>query len=134
MIIKGRPVSPGKGEGEAVVLDVPFSFLGELDPDTGKIASPLHEHYGKSLKGKILVASTGKGSSMGPVISWYAMKSGNNPAALILLQAEAIIAGAALVAGIPMVDRLEKNPLEVIKTGDYVKVDADTGTVEIASK
>jgi len=30
-----------------------------------------------------------------------------------------------------MVDRLDKNPLEVIKTGDWVKVDGDNGIVEV---
>jgi predicted aconitase with swiveling domain len=134
MILKGHTVSPGKAEGEAVVLHVPFSFLGELDPATGKIASPLNEQFGQDLRGKVLVTPTGKGSSMGPVISWYAMKEGNNPAAVICLQAEAILASAAITAGIPMVDKLDKNPLEVIKSGDYVKVDATAGIVEIANK
>jgi predicted aconitase with swiveling domain len=134
MILKGHTVSPGKAEGEAVVLRSPFSFLGELDPTTGKIASPLNEQFGEDLRGKVLVTPTGKGSSMGPVISWYAMKEGNNPAAVICLQAEAILASAAITAGIPMVDKLDKNPLEVIKSGDYVKVDATAGIVEIANK
>ena len=134
MILKGHTVSPGKAEGEAVVLRSPFSFLGELDPATGKIASPLNEQFGEDLRGKVLVTPTGKGSSMGPVISWYAMKEGNNPAAVICLQAEAILAGAAITAGIPMVDKLDRNPLEVIKTGDYVKVDATAGIVEIGDE
>ena len=71
---------------------------------------------------------------MGPVISWYAMKEGNNPAAVICLKAEAILASAAITAGIPMVDKLDQNPLEVIKTGDYVKVDATAGIVEIGDE
>lgn len=134
MILKGHTVSPGKAEGEAVVLRVPFSFLGELDPNTGKLASPLNEQFGKDLRGKVIVTPTGKGSSMGPIISWYAMKAGNNPAAVICLQAEAILASAAITAGIPMVDKLDRNPLEVIESGDYVKVDATAGIVEIVGK
>jgi predicted aconitase with swiveling domain len=134
MILKGHTVSPGKAEGEAVVLRSPFSFLGELDPASGKIASPLNEQFGEDLRGKVLVTPTGKGSSMGPVISWYAMKEGNNPAAVICLQAEAILASAAITARIPMVDKLDQNPLEVIKTGDYVKVDATAGIVEIGDE
>jgi predicted aconitase with swiveling domain len=134
MQLKGHTVSPGKAEGEAVILRAPFSFLGELDPTTGKIASPLNEQFGQDLRGKVLVTPSGKGSSMGPVISWYAMKAGNNPAAVICLQAEAILASAAITAGIPMVDKLDKNPFEVIKPGAYVKVDATAGTVEIGDE
>jgi predicted aconitase with swiveling domain len=134
MKLKGHTISSGKAEGEAVVLDEPFSFLGELDPNTGKIASPLSKQFGQDLRGKVIVTPTGKGSSMGSVISWYAMKAGNNPAAIICLQAEAILASAAIVAGIPMIDKLDNNPLELIKSGDYVKVDATAGIVEIGNK
>lgn len=131
MKLKGHTVSPGKAEGEAIIVEAPFSFLGELDPDTGKIASPLNKQFGQDLRGKVIVTPTGKGSSMGPVISWYAMKAGNNPAAIICLRAEAILASAAIVAGIPMIDKLDKNPFEFIRSGDYVKVDAAAGIVEV---
>ena len=134
MKLKGHTVSPGKAEGEAIILEAPFSFLGELDPDTGKLASPLNKHFGQDLRGKVIVTPTGKGSSMGPVISWYAMKAGNNPAAIICLKAEAILASAAIMAGIPMVDKLDKNPLESIKSGDYVEVDATAGIVETGNR
>jgi predicted aconitase with swiveling domain len=117
-----------------VVLRLPFSFLGELDPATGKLASPLNEQFGQDLRGKVIVTPTGKGSSMGPVISWYAMKAGNNPVAILCFKAEAILASAAITAGIPMVDKLDKNPLELIKSGDYVEVDATAGIVEIGNK
>jgi predicted aconitase with swiveling domain len=134
MKLKGHTINPGKAEGEAIILEAPFSFLGELDPDTGKIASPLNKHFGQDLRGKVIVTPSGKGSSMGPVISWYAMKAGNNPAAIICLQAEAILASAAIVAGIPMIDKLDKNPFEFIRPGDYVKVDAAAGIVEIVDR
>jgi predicted aconitase with swiveling domain len=134
MILSGKTVSPGKGEGEAVVINTPFSFLGELDADTGKIPSPFHEQFGQSLKGKVLVVPTGKGSSMGPIIAWYSAQANNNPVAIICVKAESIIASAAITAGIPMVDRLEKNPFEFISTGDYVKVDATVGIVEVIDK
>ena len=130
-MLKGNCVNKGKAEGEAIVIKTPFSFLGELNSDTGKIASPFHEQFGQSIKNKVLVIPTGKGSSMGPIIGWYAMKANNNPAAIVCVEAESIIASVAITANIPMVDKLDKNPLDVIKSGDYVKVDATAGTVEI---
>jgi hypothetical protein len=33
-----------------------------------------------------------------------------------------------------MVDKLEQNPLEMIKTGDTVEVDADRGIVKVSSQ
>jgi len=41
--------------------------------------------------------------------------------------------GAAM-GNIPLVDRLDKNPLEVIETGDHVRIDGDQGVVEITKK
>ena len=108
--------------------------MGELNAATGKIASPFHEQFGQSIKNKVLVIPTGKGSSMGPIIGWYAMKAGNNPAAIVCIEAEPIIASVAITVNIPMVHKLDKNPLEVIKSGDYVKVDATAGIVEIVGK
>ena len=134
MKLYGKTVNPGECEGEAVVTNVPFSFYGELDPSTGKVPSPIHELFGQSLKDKILVTPTGKGSTVNPIIAWHAMKAGNNPKAIICIEAEAIIASAAITVDMPMVHKLDKNPLEVINTGDYLKVDATVGIVEIVGK
>jgi predicted aconitase with swiveling domain len=134
MVLKGNCVNGGKAEGEAIVIKTPFSFLGELNADTGKIASPFHEQFGQSIKNKVLVIPTGKGSSMGPIIGWYAMKANNHPSAIVCVEAESIIASVAITSNIPMVDKLDKNPLDVIKSGDYVKVDATAGIVEIVGK
>jgi phosphoenolpyruvate-protein kinase (PTS system EI component) len=35
---------------------------------------------------------------------------------------------------IPSVTDLDRDPLDVIETGDWVKVDGDTGTVEVTKK
>jgi hypothetical protein len=37
MKMKGRVINGGNASGEALVLDVPFSFIGDFDPETGKI-------------------------------------------------------------------------------------------------
>ena len=45
--------------------------------------------------------------------------------------AEPIVAVGAIISDIPLVDNVEKNPVEAIKTGDKVLVDAIVGSVEI---
>ena len=89
---------------------------------------------GQSVVGKVLVCPTGKGSSGGPNIAYLAKKAGNAPKALLCVEVEPIIALAAITAGIPAVDRLDKNPLEVIKTGDWVRVDTTQGVIEVIEK
>jgi len=132
--LKGRTVCSGKAEGEALVSKIPFSFIGELDPSTGRIPAPSHELFGQSVKDKIFVCPTGKGSSGGPGIAYLAKKAGNMPRAMIVKELEPVLAAAILTADIPAVDMLDKDPLAVIKTGDYIKLDADKGTVLVMKK
>jgi len=40
----------------------------------------------------------------------------------------------AIISNIPMVDRLDGDPIDVIKTGDHVELDADKGTVKVSSR
>ena len=134
MKLTGHTVNPGEAEGQAIVTKMPFSFGGDLEPTTGKVPSPSHELFGQSVKDKILVFPTGKGSTVGPIIAWHAMQAGNNPKAMVCIEAEPVIASVAIAANIPMVHKLNKNPLEVIRSGDYVKVDATAATVEIVGK
>jgi len=53
--IKGRIISKGIGEGDAVVTSQPLSFLGGVDPKRGVIIDLKHELYGVSIVGSVLV-------------------------------------------------------------------------------
>ena len=134
IILKGRKIIGGQAEGEAVVSQQPVSFLGGVNPDKGTVVERGHDLEGQCLTGKIFVFPNGKGSTSGPYIIYSMAKRKTGPVAMINVQAEPIIAVGAAMGNIPMVDRLEKNPLELISTGDYVKIDADQGIVEITKK
>jgi predicted aconitase with swiveling domain len=131
MKLKGHRINGGRVEGEAIVCADAFSFLGDFDPTTGNCLIKTPGLEGKSMIDKVLVCPTGKGSSRGPLNTYRAMKLNKSPRAIVCIEAEPVLAAAAMVANMPMVDRLDKNPLEVIKTGDWVKVDGDNGIVEV---
>ena len=44
------------------------------------------------------------------------------------------MAVSAIITNTPMVHELEKDPLQLIKTGDFVRINADEGFVEIESR
>ena len=134
MEIKAHMVSAGKAEGEAVVYKGNFSFLGDLDPNTGKVPIPHQELEGVSLVNKVLIFSSGKGSTGGATAAWIAKRNGKAPAAMICLESEPVLACAVIAAGIPTVDHPDKDPFAFIKSGDYVKVDATAGVIEISGK
>jgi hypothetical protein len=44
------------------------------------------------------------------------------------------VALGAVVTRVPSVTDLDQDPLEVIRTGDWVRVDGDNGTVEVVRR
>ena len=133
-IIKCRTVSEGYGEGEAIVTDQAFGFNHAVDFETGRIKEPGHKLEGQNIKGKVFVFPRAKGSTGGSCYVFQLAKSPGCPAAIINLSTETIVAVGAMLGGIPTVDRLEEDLFENIHTGDYVKVDATNGIVEIFEK
>lgn len=134
MILKGKTVNDGKAEGEAIVSRMPFSFLGDLEVVSGKVMVKGHDLEGQSLKGKIFVFPIGKGSTVGPLVAYRAKLQGSMPVGMICTEAEPVTAMVAIMNDIPMLHRLGRNPVEVINTGDYIKMDATAGTVEVTKK
>lgn len=131
MEIRAHMVSAGTAEGEAVVYAGSFSFMGDIDPLTGRICAPRHPLGNVSLVDKIFVFTTGKGSSAGDCAAWNAKENGNAPVAIICLESEPVLSGAVIIAGIPTVDHPEQNVFDLIGTGDLVKVDATSGIITI---
>ncbi len=124
-------VSRGRAEGEALVTSQMISFLGSVDPKTGVVIEKGHELAGRSIKEKVLVFPGGKGSTVGSYVIYQLKKNNAAPSAMINIKAEPIVAVGAIISDIPLVDRMEINPITTIKTGDKVLVDAIEGSVEI---
>jgi predicted aconitase with swiveling domain len=53
------------------------------------------------------------------------------PLAMINVNVEPIIAVGVAMGNIPLIDRLDQNPLEIIDTGDQVTIDGEQGLVEV---
>jgi len=131
MELKGRAISPGKAEGEALVTKEPISFFGGVDARTGIVIEKGHELEGKCIKDKILVFPFGKGSTVGSYVIYALKKNGVAPKAIVNKETEIIVASGVILAGIPCVDNVE---IDKIKNGDKIVVDGDEGEVKIIKK
>ena len=129
--LKAHIVSRGKAQGDALVSSQPISFLGSIDVKTGIVVEKGHELFGLSIKGKVLVFPGGKGSTVGSYSIYQLKKNGAAPMAMINIRTEPIVAVGAIISDIPLVDNVEENPVNLIKNGDKVLVDAILGSVEI---
>ena len=126
--MKGRMISPGKVEGEAIVSLDPIGFYGGIDAKTGIVIEKGHPLEGKCVTGKILVFPCGKGSTVGSYVIYGLKKNGVAPKGIINKETETIVATGVILAGIPCVDQID---IEKIKNGDTVLLDADNESVEI---
>nr|WP_094226844.1 DUF126 domain-containing protein [Methanolobus psychrotolerans] len=131
MRINCRTIARGVAEGEVLLTRDPISFLGNVDPHTGIVVEPQHELYGQSICGKVLVFPYGKGSTVGSYVIYQLFKNNVAPAAMINLESEPIVAVGAIISGIPLVDRLENDPFELLKSGDRIIVNSTGSFVEI---
>ncbi len=134
IVLKGRGITGGVAEGEALVSGCPISFCGGLDPYTGTLTERNHPLRNENIKGKILVFTTGKGSSYFSHAAHASRLCGTNPKAIIVRENTALTSLASVVLHIPAVTSLDKDPIESISSGDWVRVDGDNGLVEITKK
>ena len=126
--MKGRIISPGKIEGVAIVSTEPIGFYGGIDIKTGIVIEKDHPLEGKSVKDKILVFPSGKGSTVGSYVIYGLNKNGVGPSGIINKETETIVATGVILAGIPCVDQID---IDKIMDGDNVLLDADNGEVKI---
>ena len=133
MMLKGKKVKEGRAEGEALVCHEDFSF-SSADVKTGKIIEKGHAIEGQNIAGKVLVIPTGTGSTGGSYIIYEMAKVGSAPKAILADTADEITATGAIMGNIPMIHRFDRNPVEAIKTGDRIELDAEKAIVEIRSE
>lgn len=126
--MKGRMISPGKAEGEAIVSTEPIGFYGGIDINTGIVIEKGHMLEGQSVKDKILVFPNGKGSTVGSYVIYGIAKNNVGPKAIVNKETETIVATGAILAGVPCVDGID---IDQIKSGDILEVNADEGEVII---
>ena len=128
--IRCNPLLSGVAGGPALVTSQPICFWGGLDPKTGIITERDHELKGQNVAGTVFVFPTGKGSSTTSAILLESVRCGTAPAAIVNLKTEPILVVGAIIAEklydrvIPIVDTPEQDPIKIIKSGEWVEVNA----------
>ena len=134
IVLRGRKVVGGVAEGEALVTRETISGWGGVNPTKGTIIETRHELRGVSFKDKVLVFPGAKGSSGWSGMFHMTRLMETAPMALVFNTMTTKIALGAVVMRKPAVTDLDQDPLDVIETGDWVKVDGDRGIVEVTKK
>lgn len=138
--LKGRAITKGVVEGEAVVTKEPFMFPHGLDPKTGIVINRRHELWKQDIHDKVLLFPFAVGSTS--TASWLleAIRLNKSPKALVLEDIDPMLAVGAILAELfyrakfPVIDfpdaaGTEGSPLQVFSTGDVLIVDGNSGIV-----
>jgi predicted aconitase with swiveling domain len=131
IVLKGRKVVGGSTEGEALVTTQTISGWGGVNPMSGTVIETRHELRGVSFKDKVLVFPGAKGSSGWSAVFHMARLAGAAPKALVFNEMTTKVALGAVVMRVPSVTDLDRDPVSIIETGDWVRVDGDRGIVEV---
>jgi len=144
LVLKGRGLTGGVAEGDALVTQ-PINFFGAymqgiLSGNLLRIEDTRHELYGKSLEGKVLVFPYSIGSLAGGVSLLEAIKKGIGPIAIINRKTDDVLLSGPVFARVfygievPVIDSLDRDPLQAISTGDFLIVDGNRGIVRVTQK
>jgi hypothetical protein len=137
IILKGRGLVGGIVEGEALVSKESLVWSHGVDPPSGRISDVRVAVCGECVKEKVLVYPYGKGSTSGATWMLETTRCGNAPKAIINCETELIILTGAILSEvlynvtIPVIDCLDQDPVNIIESGDWVRVDGKQGIVKV---
>jgi cis-L-3-hydroxyproline dehydratase len=124
---KGEAILEREAHGIAYAADVPLSFWGGFNPDTGTIIDQRHPLAGQNASGQILVIPAGRGSCSGSGVILEAIVNNTAPAAILISRIDPIIAlgcilGAELHNSHPALLVISDHNRQQIGTGDEITI------------
>ena len=126
-----RQIAAGRVKGEVLTCTDQILFY-HTDPKTGVATEVGHALEGVSVKDKILVFPGGKGSSVVQMDGLYKLElNGAAPLGFIVREPDTVLVSTAIIMEIPMVDRVEDEFYNAVKTGDQIEINADEETITL---
>jgi uncharacterized protein len=108
-----------------------FSARYDLDYQRGIFGRKNHALFGANYVGQILVLNAAKGGVASAWLLQELVSLGKAPLALVLNDANPVLAQGAALANLPLVDRFEVDVTDSIRSGDEIMVNPSTGEVHI---
>ena len=116
-------------EGVAMVTDVPITFLGFVNGDTGVIEEPGHPLDGRAIEDTVLIFPRGSGSSVAPYVLLGLLYTGNGPRAVVNTAVDQQTLPACSILSVPYGHSFDGDPCLAVNDGDRVEVVLEHGEV-----
>lgn len=143
--LQGTPVLGGKVTGEVMITKQPINFTAAMTKVTnllpGKKAQVLdrhHELYNQNIYNKILVFPACIGSTHTGLVLLELVALSAGPKAMIVQNNDPLLTSGVVLSkvwynkSIPLVEYKGDDIFELLKNGDQVEVDGDTGEIIIS--
>jgi len=134
----------GKAGGPALVTRMPINFtaaftkVGNSIPGRRSIIMDRHHDlYKQNIKGSVLVFPACIGSTYTGMVLLELMYGGNSPVAIVVQHADSLLVSGFVLAdvwfdcGVPVVEYPSDDIYDLIKNGDNVEVNGDTGEIKV---
>ena len=137
----GNFQSQGKGipsqnhwtlSGKALVTDIPITYLGYVNRDSGVIEEPGHPLDGKSISDTILIYPKGSGSTVAPFVLMGLIYTNKGPKAIINRDVCPLTLPAVSLLDVPYAHNFETDPTMEINTGDDITMSLKDGEVTLS--
>ncbi|MEE3082730.1 MAG: aconitase X [Candidatus Thermoplasmatota archaeon] len=116
-------------KGKALVTDVPITYLGYVNRDSGVIEEPGHPLDGVAIKDTILVYPKGSGSTVAPFVLMGLIYTGNGPKAIINRDVCPLTLPGASLLGLPYAVGFEQDPCLALNSGDEIEMTLENDVV-----
>jgi len=121
-------------EGEALVSEEGFSPRYDLDRWSGLITKPGHKLEGLSIVDKVCFFPTAKGGIAAGWAFYDIRAKGIAPKAFLFGVTNPVMVQGAVFSGITITEGFDRAPREVVKTGDWVRVDPPRRLIEVLER
>ena len=117
--------------GPALVTDVPITYLGYVNRDTGVIEETGHPLDGRAVEGSILIYPKGSGSTVAPFVLMGLLYTGKGPSAIVNRDVCPLTLPACSLLGLPYGHGFDQDPCLAINDGDTIEFKSESGIVTL---
>jgi predicted aconitase/predicted aconitase with swiveling domain len=117
--------------GHALVTDVPITYLGYVNRDTGVIEEAGHPLDGVPIEDTVLIYPKGSGSTVAPYVLMGLIYTGKGPKAVVNRDICPLTLPACSLLGLPYGHGFNHDPCMAVNTGDVVEFRRTENGVEL---
>jgi predicted aconitase with swiveling domain len=130
----GKVLIPGKVKGPVLLSSLPLSF-SRLEAQSGVITDRRVDVFGQTIRGKILVFPSHRGSTTSPAVFLETCRQKAGPLAILVLKSDPLLFFSALLAKelygmtIPVIEGIDKRIFNRLEPNTFLKVDGYEGRI-----